>query len=134
MNLNAITKRIQWLNHVDTAEFELLENAQGFLGEQADLIDNTINVVEKQKPFSADCKVEEIEVPFSDEDFEGIQVSFEAIINMVLVCNGMDNYVNHFRWDGAPERKQTVRKLLLLRPCSRTFLSTLMRGTGSRGC
>jgi hypothetical protein len=124
MNVNAIHNRMQWLNRVDTAEVELLEDTQGLLEEQAHLIDNTINVVGAQREFSVDCEVEGVKVNFSDEDFEGIQVSFEAIINMAFVRNGMDDYVSNFSWDGAAERKQTVRNLRL----SRLF------GTGYGGC
>jgi hypothetical protein len=128
MNAKAITNRINWLNNVDTEEVELLEDTQGLLEEQTELIDNTINALARQKEFSVDCEVEG--VAFSDDDLEDedIQVSFEAIINMALVRNGMDDYVSNFSWDGAAERRQTVRNLRLRRR------SIFLRGRGSRGC
>eukprot|EP00978_Attheya_sp_CCMP212_P013730 scaffold34570_cov55-Attheya_sp.AAC.1 len=128
MNGKAITDRIKWLKNVDTEEVELLEDTQGSLEEQKERIDNTINVLARQKEFSVDCEVEGVEVLFSDDDFEDIQVSFEAIINMALVRNGMDDYVSNFSWDDSAERRQTVRNLQRVRRTS------LLRGRGNRGC
>jgi hypothetical protein len=88
-NANAIINRIDWLSLVDTAEVELLEDTQRLLEEQAHLIHNAINVVGAQREFSVDCEVEGVEVNFLDEDFEGIPESFEAIVNVAFVRNGI---------------------------------------------
>eukprot|EP00978_Attheya_sp_CCMP212_P033837 scaffold138670_cov53-Attheya_sp.AAC.1 len=131
MNSKTITDRIKWLKNVDTEEVELLEDTQGSLEEQKERIDSTINVLARQKEFSVDCEVEGVEVPFSNDDFEDIQVSFEAIINMALVRNGMDDYVSNFSWDDSSERGQTVRNLRWGRS---SRMPSWLRGRGNRGC
>jgi hypothetical protein len=53
-------------------------------------------------------------------------VSFEAIINMALVRNGMDDYVRNFSWDDSAERRQETLQNLLR--------GQLLQGKGNHGC